>query len=340
MKRGIMKRGKPAQPRRETHESMEAWRLATLGPYPSTAKMASRANREMVELLDAIADGLPAEKIAEEAADVAIVLYGVAGSVGLDLAAAIDRKMAVNRQRKWKVVDGIGHHVHEDPPPQPEPYHPYIQPEFSDRPPVCATCGKPATDPVHNPAPEKAEAMPSRATLREQIQSDPDMPAEAGAGGGKTLPPLPPLDVQVSLIEDRAPESKPQIDERFSKKLEADRPDPEQPTSAAYQILREVAAERLRQIVEEGWTPQHDDDEHGYDDLARAAACYALPAYLRDVVMRGCYGSKKLWRWLWPFTEDWWKPKDQRRDLIRAAALLIAQIEQVDRRANREAADG
>ena len=35
------------------------------------------------------------------------------------------------------------------------PYHPYIQPEFTGKPPVCATCGKPATDPVHNPAPAK-----------------------------------------------------------------------------------------------------------------------------------------------------------------------------------------
>ncbi len=42
--------------------------------------------------------------------------------------------------------------------PRPEPYHPYIQPEFSDKPPVCADCGKPATDPVHNPKP--AEPKP------------------------------------------------------------------------------------------------------------------------------------------------------------------------------------
>ena len=38
-------------------------------------------------------------------------------------------------------------------PARAEPYHPYIQPEFSDKPPVCDTCGKSATDPVHNPLP-------------------------------------------------------------------------------------------------------------------------------------------------------------------------------------------
>jgi hypothetical protein len=27
----------------------------------------------------------------------------------------------------------------------------------------------------------------------------------------------------------------------------------------------------------------------------------------------------------------WWKPKDRRRDLVRAAALIIAEIERLDR---------
>lgn len=37
----------------------------------------------------------------------------------------------------------------------------------------------------------------------------------------------------------------------------------------------------------------------------------------------------------WPTTwaEDWWKPKNPRRDLVRAAALLIAEIERLDRAA-------
>lgn len=104
-----------------------------------------------------------------------------------------------------------------------------------------------------------------------------------------------------------------------------------------FSVLAEIADERRRQVAEEGWTPQHDDDEHGSDDLARAAACYALPDYLRDQVIRGQYGSKKLWRWLWPFTEDWWKPKDRRRELVQAGALIVAEIERIDRATERAA---
>jgi hypothetical protein len=33
----------------------------------------------------------------------------------------------------------------------------------------------------------------------------------------------------------------------------------------------------------------------------------------------------------WPWLSKWWKPKDRRRDLVRAAALVIAEIERLDR---------
>ena len=33
----------------------------------------------------------------------------------------------------------------------------------------------------------------------------------------------------------------------------------------------------------------------------------------------------------WPWEPRWWKPKNPRRDLVRAAALLIAEIERLDR---------
>lgn len=40
----------------------------------------------------------------------------------------------------------------------------------------------------------------------------------------------------------------------------------------------------------------------------------------------------------WPrsWSRAWWKPKNPRRDLVRAAALLIAEIERLDRRAPEE----
>ena len=105
-----------------------------------------------------------------------------------------------------------------------------------------------------------------------------------------------------------------------------------------YQIVREIATERFRQIADEGFTPRHDDDEHGTGDLARAAACYALPADFRDRMLRARASVKRIREWIWPFCDYWWKPKDRRRDLVRAGALVVAEIESVDRRTARSAA--
>lgn len=111
----IEKLGNEHWPHVETEASIEAWRAQTFGNYPSRQKMVARMNREMAELVDAVADRVPAEKIVEEVADVVIVAYGVAGCLGLNLHNAIDAKMAVNRKRTWRVKEGIGHHVHDDP---------------------------------------------------------------------------------------------------------------------------------------------------------------------------------------------------------------------------------
>jgi hypothetical protein len=84
------------------------------------------------------------------------------------------------------------------------------------------------------------------------------------------------------------------------------------------QALLDVAAERRRQIEIEGWTPEH-DDEHDEGDLAAAAACYSL-----NKTQIGAYI-------LWPWNSTWWKPRDTRSNLVRAAALLLAEIERLDR---------
>ena len=91
--------------------------------------------------------------------------------------------------------------------------------------------------------------------------------------------------------------------------------------------LRDVAAERRRQVEREGWTPEH-DDEHNSNELAIAAACYALPDYERKAIVSI---QQSLLNRLWPWSWDWWKPHDRRRDLIRAGALIIAEIERLDR---------
>jgi len=34
---------------------------------------------------------------------------------------------------------------------------------------------------------------------------------------------------------------------------------------------------------------------------------------------------------LWPWGKEWWKPSDRRRDLVKAGALIAAEIDRLDR---------
>jgi hypothetical protein len=87
-----------------------------------------------------------------------------------------------------------------------------------------------------------------------------------------------------------------------------------------------IAAERLRQVEAEGWTAEH-DDEHTTGELATAAACYALPS-----VHRRFDGGMPAF---WPFEMGAWKPSpdDRIRELVKAGALIAAEIDrlQLDR---------
>lgn len=80
-----------------------------------------------------------------------------------------------------------------------------------------------------------------------------------------------------------------------------------------------VLAERQRQVTEEGWSLSH-DDEHRIGDLARAGGCYAHLA-----------GSQSEPPTFWPWEYEWWKPMGFRRDLVKAAALIVAEGEKFDR---------
>lgn len=97
-------------------------------------------------------------------------------------------------------------------------------------------------------------------------------------------------------------------------------------TSAA----RDVLAERRRQIDEEGYEHKH-DDEHVSGEIAAYAAFFAMPPAARK----------------WPATEtgygstfgtaivpDGWAIPDEgdrRHELLKAGALILAEIERIDR---------
>ncbi len=86
--------------------------------------------------------------------------------------------------------------------------------------------------------------------------------------------------------------------------------------------IDDIAAERRRQIEVEGWTPEHDNLQSD-DQLLDAAICYARYA------ATGWHFSEPPAAW--PWGSKWWKPKDRRRDLVRAAALIAAEIDRLDR---------
>lgn len=108
-------------------------------------------------------------------------------------------------------------------------------------------------------------------------------------------------------------------------------------SKAAFDVL----AERQRQVTAEGWTPEH-DDAHGAGQMALAAGCYAMFASASDSARASTDMTEPLgrpvrgwaaWLQIWPWDRKWWKPTDRRRDLVKAGALIIAEIERLDRAA-------
>jgi hypothetical protein len=101
-----------------------------------------------------------------------------------------------------------------------------------------------------------------------------------------------------------------------------------------------IAAERARQIAQEGWTPEH-DDEHAGGQLAQAAACYAIFAALDNRNMCRYSGSDGYPQTHpvagWPWERAWWKPslgdapEDRIRELAKAGALIAAEIDRQQR---------
>jgi NTP pyrophosphatase (non-canonical NTP hydrolase) len=92
----------------ETQHSIAIWGHQTFGAS-TPREVYDWAADEMRELLAELDDDPNCEREAtrEEVADVALLLLRLAAVSGFNLLAAVDRKMAINRRRKWeKQADG------------------------------------------------------------------------------------------------------------------------------------------------------------------------------------------------------------------------------------------
>lgn len=83
------------------------------------------------------------------------------------------------------------------------------------------------------------------------------------------------------------------------------------------QALRDVIAERQRQQSTKGYSTQQDDTYIG-GELAAAAISYIEPME-----------AESYWPADWH--DDSFKPSDYRRNLVKAGALILAEIERIDR---------
>jgi len=93
----------------------------------------------------------------------------------------------------------------------------------------------------------------------------------------------------------------------------------------------DILNERMRQWRKEGegFAESH-DDMHTDGELASAAAAYALPEPAFRL-RKNDEGHTVAVPRIWPWSPEWWKPKSRRQNLVRAGALILAEIDRLDR---------
>lgn len=112
-----------------------------------------------------------------------------------------------------------------------------------------------------------------------------------------------------------------------------------------------IAMERMRQVQQEGWTPEH-DDEHDDGSLALAAICYAAPIPIFQCDKRE--GDEGNYVFVDPWPDSWdasWDkrpydhhrgkrieptPEERVRMLVKAGALIAAEIDRLQRASIKE----
>lgn len=101
----------------------------------------------------------------------------------------------------------------------------------------------------------------------------------------------------------------------------------------------DVFHERMRERCDVEFSKERDDN-YVEGELAAAAASYALfTSYQAKGLVRGIPINISTQEPLvtWPWARKWWKPSvDPRRNLVVAGALILAEIERLDRAAERQ----
>ena len=172
--------------------------------------------------------------------------------------------------------------------------------------PVLAVGGDPVSSVAAGDAPLTVVTQPP--AVLESVAADPvdAAPVVPEAAAGETLGDMP-FSVPLSLVSEvEAREVQPPMWSFYALRCEA-----------AVDVLKE----RCRQVEGEGYAIESDD---GYTDyqLPRAAICYAIKAAGLPSHRATLY---------WPFPAPAFKPTERRANLVKAAALLLAEIERLDR---------
>ncbi len=98
-------------------------------------------------------------------------------------------------------------------------------------------------------------------------------------------------------------------------------------------VLEEIRRERDRQVTERAGAVGEENDA---GEFSAAAACYALDASCLEHPLKGSsMPYEVVRRHGWPWGGADWKPEGTRRNLLIAAALIVAEIERIDARAER-----
>jgi len=92
----------------ETQNTIGAWVREAFNP--DLSMQVKKLHEEVAEFSEAVESG-NLSHAAEELADIAIVVFGLAFQLGVPILKGMNSKMITNRNRKWKFENGVNRHV-------------------------------------------------------------------------------------------------------------------------------------------------------------------------------------------------------------------------------------